>query len=147
MNPWRRSTLFVLLAATTVVLAQNHDLLHPSPGPPASETGGTSSVKPTILQGTAIRGSEALQYNPFAANATMAMGDARRDKLSLYFAAQFQKKNAADTNRLVSLARELNATSEKAGNILTAAEIKKAGEIEKLAKRVRERLTTPQSLP
>ncbi len=80
---------------------------------------------------------------PFATSLTMDMGDARREKLVLYFCAQYQRQNVADTDRLVSLARELSAASEKPGDTLTTAEMKKVEKIEKLARRVRERLTTP----
>lgn len=147
MIPSRLLTQFVFLAAATSVFAQNHDLLHPSPGPPASEPGGSSSVKPTMTGGsgtnfsdTLRRRSDAPRYDP---DLTMGMNAAQHNRLALYFSAQYQRQNVADTNRLVNLARELTATSERSGNLPTGAEMKKVQEIEKLARRVRQRLTLP----
>jgi hypothetical protein len=140
-------TQFALLIAAAAVLAQSQN---PLPGPPASGVDGGIGPNPTVLPGgvnslpgTPIRGTDASRYSPFETDLTMDMTDARREKLALYFTAQFQKKNVADTNRLVTLARELNAATEKTGNPPTAEEIKKVEEIAKLARRVRERLTAP----
>lgn len=55
--------------------------------------------------------------------------------------ADRQKKIVADTNRLLNLARELNdAVSHSTKNTLSLDVVKKADEIEKLAKTIKEKM-------
>ncbi|MFC5862891.1 hypothetical protein ACFPT7_11355 [Acidicapsa dinghuensis] len=145
MYPWRRLTQFGMLAVAVAVLAQN-----PLPGPRASGVGGGSGSKPIVIQGsgtalagTPPRNSGGIGYTPFTTDLTMFIDDPRREKLALYFTAEFQKKNVADTDRLVTLATEVCIASKKTGNMPTSEEMKKVELIERLARRVRERLTTP----
>jgi hypothetical protein len=67
--------------------------------------------------------------------------------------AERQKQLVADTNKLLKLARELDEqVAATSSNSFTAEQLRKIGEIEKLAQSVRERMTTgvgegPNMLP
>jgi hypothetical protein len=65
----------------------------------------------------------------------------QQQRLRAYLAAESRKKNAVDTDRLLALAKDLNARSEKPAQASpTLADVKEVEEIEKLAKRVKNRL-------
>lgn len=143
---WRRLTqLALLIAAATIVVRSQTPFAGPPPATVVSSLGSRPAIGggESSLPGVPVTGTDPSRFSPYASDLLMEMSEARREKLALYFSAQFQIKNVADTNRLLRLARELNADSEKAGTLPTAAEIRKVEEIEKLARRVRERLTTP----
>ena len=60
-----------------------------------------------------------------------------------------QKEMVSDTNKLLKLARELNAEiSSSNSDSLTPEQLRKVGEIEKLARRVKEKMSTStQGIP
>jgi Cu/Ag efflux protein CusF len=80
---------------------------------------------------------------------------AREQKLLAYFAANQVKKNAADADKLLLLTRTLNVTvtapaatvSSAASKQADLAVLKQLDQIEKLAKRVRERMASPVTIP
>jgi hypothetical protein len=66
----------------------------------------------------------------------------RRVRLARLFAQEARKKNIADSVRLVELARQLSAEYEKpVPSEVSSDQFNKVKEIEKLAKRVKQRLT------
>lgn len=148
MNPWRPLIqIAFLVTAAASVLGQSQN---PLPGSPTKGVGGGLGTRAPANSGGGnsfsvipLRGAETVRYDPSSDDLIMGINEAQREKLVLYFTAQFQKKNVADTNRLVTLARELSVASDKTGRVPTSAEVKKVEEIAKLAKRVRERLTAP----
>lgn len=145
MFPWRRLTQLGFISAATVVLAQS-----PVPSPGFQVNGGNFGTKPLTHQGaggtffsTLPPDSGGARFDPFMTDSLMGVGNAQRQRLVLYFTTEFQKRNVADTNRLVTLAREVNAGSSNSGKTPSPSEVRKVELIEKLARRVRERLTTP----
>jgi hypothetical protein len=67
--------------------------------------------------------------------------EAQRQRVRSYFAMEDRKKNAADTLRLLALARDLSARSgERSPAAPTLSDMKEVEEIAKLAKRVKNRL-------
>jgi hypothetical protein len=67
--------------------------------------------------------------------------EVQRQRTRAYFAAQYRKKNTADTLRLLALARDLSSRSTEPGQAApTLSDIREIEEIEKLAKRVKNRL-------
>ena len=66
----------------------------------------------------------------------------RRERLARVFAQEARKKNIVDSEKLVALARELSAEYEKPVPAdVSSSQFDKVKEIEKLAKRVKQRLT------
>ena len=66
----------------------------------------------------------------------------QRERLARLFAQEARKKNIADSEKLITLARELNAEYEKPVPAEASSnQFNKVKEIEKLAKRVQQRLT------
>lgn len=77
-------------------------------------------------------------------NATMATPEGRRiiEKRIKALNEMRQKALVSDTDKLLKLAQELNANTETNGRQMSATDrIKKLAQIEKLAKRVRERMS------
>lgn len=69
------------------------------------------------------------------------MDAVRRQRLAQYLAMERQKKNMEDSEKLVVLARELSAEYEKpVPSEVNSSQLEKVKEIEKLAKRVKQRL-------
>jgi hypothetical protein len=65
----------------------------------------------------------------------------RQERLAQLFVLETRKKNIADSETLIALARELSAEYEKPGpSKASSIEFNKVKEIEKLAKRVKQRL-------
>ena len=65
----------------------------------------------------------------------------RRQRLAKVIAAEYQKKNLADSEKLLALAKDLSAECSAPGSAGPGAgDMDKAKEIEKLAKRMKQRL-------
>ena len=128
-----RAAILGLLSLLLVKTAAWGQFPLPSPHPTCGSSEHRSGKGLTLTRGTA-----AGSYDPFASVVPGDIDAGRRQRLFIYFNAQTQKKNTADADRLLVLARELNGGSEASKG--TVAELKKVEEIEKLAKRVRERL-------
>lgn len=66
----------------------------------------------------------------------------RRERFTKAISLEYQKKNRADSARLVELAKDLNEEYSTPGSTGSGADdLNKAKEIEKLAKRMKQRLT------
>jgi hypothetical protein len=95
---------------------------------------------PTPTTDASCKGSAG--YSPFLPVAGNRDSDAARRQILV--SAATRKKNAADADRLVALAQELSSISEAPNRVAPSAEeVKKVEEIEKLARRVKERLAGP----
>ena len=65
----------------------------------------------------------------------------RRQRLAKAITAEYQKKNLADSEKLLALAKDLSAECSEPGSAGPGAgDMDKAKEIEKLAKRMKQRL-------
>lgn len=106
---------------------------------PVASGGGTSSstASPNFY------GSNS--YTPFDAPNTQDPDYARRQRLTRLFAEDRLKKNTADSEKLLNLAKELNDEYAKpVPASVTDSQLNKVKEIEKLAKRVKQRLVYNQ---
>lgn len=110
-----------------------------STAPPLS--GG--SQRPTSLSRTYSTTSDPARDSslPFQPDTVDDPEIIRRHRLEQLFAIERQKKNMADSEKLVTLARELSADYEKPDpSEVSANQFNKVKEIEKLARRVKQRL-------
>jgi hypothetical protein len=120
--------------------------------PPASGIGGGiggSGFKPTNMLSNSSNPSPATlsrcNCSPLDAVSESDPEAAKREKLAAYFAAMDRKRNIADTEKLVALARELTSATEGTnGNLPTAGDLKRVEAIEKLARRVMDRMGIQQ---
>jgi hypothetical protein len=116
-----------------------------SPGSPGQSTvpvaGG--SQRPVPLSSPTIPKGNQGEYSNLPPDGTNGedMDAVRRQRLAQYLAMERQKKNMEDSEKLVVLARELSAEYEKpAPSEVNSSQLDKIKEIEKLAKRVKQRL-------
>jgi ABC-type glycerol-3-phosphate transport system substrate-binding protein len=113
-----------------------------------AQNSATNGPKPTTIgtpptPTTNNGGKSTAGYSPFLPVAGDNSDAARAQRQQLLF-VQFLRKNQEDTERLLALAKELDSVSEAAHRSTpTAEDVKKVEEIEKLAKRVKDRLTGP----
>lgn len=78
-------------------------------------------------------------------NGDVDLDTLRRERFAKAITIEYQKKNRADSARLVELAKDLSAEYSMPGSTGPGAEdLNKAKEIEKLAKRMKQRLTQIQ---
>jgi hypothetical protein len=137
--------LGIIALGCAAVVFCGHALSQSSVPPTTSASSGTKqTIIGTPPTPTTSPTSTSAGYNPFlpigGGNSTDA---ARLQRQQLLF-AEFQKKNLADTERLLSLAKELSSAADVPNRgVPSAEEVKKVEEIEKLAKRVKDRLTVP----
>jgi hypothetical protein len=95
----------------------------PSPTPPQTDTTSTATPAPQKADTTAAKADDPATQKP------MTPEEARQAQL------------VADTNKLYQLAQELQAEVAKSTkNTLSLAVVKKAAEVEKLAKSLKERM-------
>ena len=102
-----------------------------------SGSGGTGSGQGSLRESTP-RSQFGMASSPFD-----DMDSATQQRHLVALNVERQKQMVSDTNKLLKLARELNdevATSH--ATIFTADQMRKVAEIEKLAKSVRERMTS-----
>ena len=139
----------MVLACVTAVLAGTATRGQ-NPSVSTGNTGGSSGAnKPTIIgtpptPTTDTSGNTPAGYSPFLPVAGGSNSEAARLQRQQLLLVQFQKKNLKDAERLLALAKELDSTSATPNRTKpTAEEVKKVEEIEKIAKRVKDRLAVP----
>jgi hypothetical protein len=111
------------------------------PPPPA----GTQKPLPLSRTAAPIDNPAGDSHFPLDSSDSPDPDTVRRERLARLFAQEARKKNIADSERLVELARQLSAEYEKpVPSEVSSNQFNKVKEIEKLAKRVKQRLTEQQ---
>jgi hypothetical protein len=108
------------------------------PPPPA----GTTRPLPVSRTAAPIDNPAGDSHFPLDSSDAPDPDTIRRERLVRLFAQEARKKNIADSEKLVALARELSAEYDKPVPAEASSnQFNKVKEIEKLAKRVKQRLT------
>ena len=120
-----------LLLAIALLIAAGPALAQNSSSPPSQSAQATSSATPAQKQDVSAKPDQSQDQKPAASPEAKPMTpeEARQAQI------------VADTNRLYQLAQELQAEVAKSNkNTLSLAVVKKAAEVEKLAKSLKERM-------